>query len=95
MIEVVQTSFPSLGRQLRNAALAAGRVVAAAASGERVMAPNAVRIARLLACDTCEHLAGGRCKLCGCCVGGTVLDKAMWATEGCPARPPKWERIND
>lgn len=58
------------------------------------------RIEELFAiCQECEHFrpgathVEGTCRLCGCRlrrVGG-LLNKIQMATEGCPARPPKWE----
>jgi len=93
MIQVIHTSFPSLGRQARNAAGAAGRVVAAVAMGAPVMVSDQVRAERLAQCGECPHHSGGRCALCGCCLGGSVLDKAMLATERCPDSPSKWDRV--
>jgi hypothetical protein len=70
---------PSLGRQLANAGMAAGRVVAAAAAGRPVVAPSDVIAARVAVCDECPEWVGGRCRVCGC--GGL---KRHLTTERCP-----------
>jgi hypothetical protein len=70
---------PSLGRQLANAGMAAGRVVAAVAAGRPVVAPSDVIAARVAVCDACPEWVGGRCRVCGC--GGL---KRHLSTERCP-----------
>jgi len=82
--------LPSVTRILVTAARAAGRIAVAAASGERVTVPVEVKAARLATCDACPHQVAGRCGICGCGLGGLVLDKTMWATERCPDQPPRW-----
>lgn len=88
-----QPSLPSLGRQALNLAGAVGRVALAAATGAPVLATPEQLAARAALCRACAHYrADGRCALCGCCAarGGLVLDKVKYATERCPATPPKW-----
>lgn len=49
-------------------------------------------------CVPCENFQGkrrgGRCKLCGCSLNING-QKIAWATEQCPANPPKWLAIGN
>lgn len=75
---------PHLTEQLANAAGAAVRVVAAAATGEPVLVDQAESDRRLAVCvaNPCgQYLAAERrCGACGCVVGW----KSWLATEVCP-----------
>lgn len=82
--------YPSLIVQAGNVARAAGRVVAAIAKGDQVLAPEPVREQRLAICEACEFFDANqrRCTKCGC--GGL---KVHLATERCPVG--KWEAHKD
>jgi len=60
-------------------------------------APNVTTedyVARLQACDSCEHILKPqmRCGLCGC----LLEHKAKWKTTTCPDKPTRWkEQILD
>lgn len=49
-------------------------------------------------CVPCENfqgkMRGGRCKLCGCSLNING-QKIAWATEQCPANPPKWLAVKN
>lgn len=47
---------------------------------------------RIAACNSCEQLENGHCKLCGCNCSGQVkfMNKLAHADETCPDDPPKW-----
>ena len=76
--------LPPLTTQLANAADAAARVLAAAATGEPVLATQAESDRRLAVCVACpsgQYLAASRrCGACGCVLGW----KSWLATERCP-----------
>ena len=84
--------FPPLAKQAANFVSAVGRVASAAAAGSQVLVVDDERARRAAACAACEHHSDGRCTLCGCCSGTwrLVLDKTKYATERCPATPPRW-----
>jgi len=42
---------------------------------------------RLETCNSCEHLEGLRCGLCGC----VVKEKSKWETANCP--DSRWDKI--
>jgi hypothetical protein len=93
IVRLSEPSLPSLGRQALNLAGAMGRVAAAVAVGAPVLVSEDEQAKRTACCQSCEnHRADGRCALCGCCAGrgGLVLDKVKYATERCPATPPRW-----
>lgn len=61
---------------------------------------NREQVAEIFAmCQACEFFRAGtiegegQCRLCGCCLrsAGGLLNKIRMATEGCPAKPPKWK----
>lgn len=79
-------TMPSLLHQARNVAGAMGRVVAAAARGEKIQVGEEEQTRRLAICQACEFLVGDRCSKCGC-IGRW---KGRLATEHCPLNPPKW-----
>ena len=85
---------PGLGRVMANAAGAAVRIGMAVAMGEPVLVPELVRADRLAQCQACPHMLDERCNLCGCRLGRPVLDKTRYATEQCPAIPPRWLRCS-
>jgi hypothetical protein len=78
-------SYPGIGQQLASVARAAGRVVAAIAAGEPVLAPAEVVAARVAVCDLCPEWdrARDRCLKCGC----HSLKRSL-LTERCPLA--KW-----
>jgi hypothetical protein len=93
IVRLSEPSLPSLGRQALNAAGALGRVALAVATGDSVLVSDEERARRSALCQSCEqYRSDGRCALCGCCAGRgrLVLDKVKYATERCPARPPRW-----
>lgn len=71
-----------------NAAAAAGRVVAAFISGEKIAASPTTKMERLAICQQCPHLKqsklGKQCLICGCWLEA----KAFLETENCPMK--KW-----
>lgn len=75
---------PSL---LRKAANFAGALAGHAAAGFP-QAPPEVLTERLATCQTCEHLDGRACRVCGCFVG----EKAKWAEQECPVG--KWPKVD-
>lgn len=84
---IAQTpAYPSLAAQARNAASAAGQVVAAALTGQAVIVDRAERERRLAICAACPEFdpARSRCRRCGC----FAQLKARVATGGCPLA--KW-----
>lgn len=83
--------FPCMAKNLFRAG---ARVVSAAAGGHKVRVSKEVAEFRYAICQTCKYFdkERTRCKLCGCRMSG-VLGKVQWATETCPANPPKWEAI--
>ena len=83
-------AYPSLFRQAANLAGAAGRVVAAAAKGEPVLASPEVRAERTAICAACEFhdAAKNRCTKCGC-----TGAKLHLAPMQCPLTPPRWKAV--
>lgn len=79
----------NLPTKLANAAGALGRVIKAAATGERILSPEDEVERRLGICRTCEHFTGTTCRLCGCIVNF----KTKLETEHCPIG--KWGVIKD
>lgn len=67
-------------RMTTNATKAAGRVIAAAVSGRRVLVAPEVRERRLDVCRACDENPRGRCMKCLC----IVSRKTRLATESCP-----------
>ena len=69
---------------------AAARWVAA---GMPTRTPEATNKLHENKCKPCEHFQNDACKLCGCPVSraGNWRNKLAWATEGCPATPPRFE----
>jgi len=88
-----EPSLPPLGRQALNLAGAALRLAARAATGAPVLAPADVLATRQAHCRACEQFrqSDARCALCGCCTGRPLFDKLLYASEACPAAPPKWQ----
>ena len=84
-------SYPCMARNLFRAGV---RIVSAAATGERVRVSEEIAQKRLSICKACKYFDNNRvrCKLCGCRMGG-VVGKVQWATEQCPASPPKWKAV--
>lgn len=82
---------PTMKCMARNAFNAATRIITASVTGERVRVSPEVAESRLAVCRGCNYFDSDRvrCKLCGCRMSG-VLGKVQWATEACPANPPKW-----
>ena len=74
------TCGPGILRTAANAVAAAGRVVGAAVSGQRVGVSMDERSHRMAVCHACPRFSGNRCLECGCFVEA----KAMLATEDCP-----------
>lgn len=87
---VAPTSYPSVATMAGNVLAAAGRAVAALATGGPVWVPNDVYEARRATCAACPEWVAKdrRCRLCGC---QTDL-KLRGAQESCPADPPRWGR---
>jgi hypothetical protein len=79
-------SFPSLMVQAGNALGALGRAAGAVLTGQAVLVPPEELSKREGECETCEHMLGDRCKLCGC----WYRTKIRLAGESCPMVPPKW-----
>lgn len=88
-------SKPSIARKVSSFTAAQARWLAAGSpvrSGQRIAEIFAV-------CQECDHFRAGAaeghgtCRLCGCCLRrfGGLLNKIRMATEGCPAKPAKWE----
>ena len=77
--------------RIANAALAAGRVVKAAVTGQSVMVSDATKQARLKICDGCPEFkpnpSDRKFDYCGKCGCFTKI-KAALATEKCPLS--KW-----
>ena len=78
-----------LSDKIANAAGAAGRVVKAAVTGEKILAPEEEVKRRLEICRTCEHFTGTTCRLCGC----LLKFKTKLETEACPIG--KWGILRD
>lgn len=80
--------MPSLPGRVASATAAAGRVIVAAARGERVRVPDEVYEERVAICRTCDQWDPTRhvCKICGC----YTRIKLRLATEHCPLPEPKW-----
>jgi hypothetical protein len=76
----------TIGQQAYNVAGAIGRVAAAALTGQQVRVDDETLAARRATCETCDHLKGPKCDLCGC----YYSVKITLATERCPIG--KWER---
>lgn len=89
-IKRAAAAYPPLATQAGNVLAAAGRIVAAVAKGDPVLAPPEVVAERRRICAACElwDQAQGRCRHCGCT--GLKFDLA---TERCPLDPPKWDRV--
>lgn len=70
------------------------RIVKASATGKKVRVSKEVQNERIEICKSCEKYdqKRSRCKLCGCFLSG-VAAKTAWATERCPLKPPKWDRV--
>lgn len=47
--------------------------------------------ARLAACESCDQLMSGTCRLCGCYVETRAAKKG----QRCPMVPPRWEKITE
>ena len=78
--------LPGILAQAGNALAAAGRVVAAVATGQAVAVDQAEQERRLAICRSCQWHDNGRCELCGC----VASLKARLSTEHCPLPAPKW-----
>lgn len=89
-----EPGLPHFPQVVANAALAAGRVVVAAARGQPILVPPEVAAARWAKCEPCpkRRKSDGRCSLCGCFTGALLVDKIKLATEACPKTPPEWGR---
>lgn len=92
MATVIRLGGPRMGRMALNLAGAMMRTGGAALAGQPVRAPEEVQTERLAVCAACSDFIPdeNRCGLCGCKTKGWVLNKIKWATERCPASPPKW-----
>jgi Family of unknown function (DUF6171) len=73
-----------LGQQVYNVAGAIGRVARAALTGQQVRVDDETLAARRATCETCDHLKGSKCDLCGC----YYQVKITLNTEKCPIN--KW-----
>ena len=58
---------------------------------ESIRAGDADYRARLAACEGCEQLMSGTCRLCGCYVETRAAKKG----QRCPMVPPRWEKITE
>jgi hypothetical protein len=85
-----QGDYPSTATMVGNALSAAGRVIAAAVTGEAVQVPTEEFERRYALCRSNEcgqyDSAQDRCIKCGC----VANLKTRLATEHCPLDPPKW-----
>lgn len=79
---------------MRNALKATVRIGWGAARGQKVRVSEQVQSERLEICRRCKWLDADkmRCNLCGCRMKG-IMGKTAWATESCPASPPKWHKV--
>jgi hypothetical protein len=84
--------YPSAIKQVGNALGAAGRAIAAVATGQPVFVPDSVYSEREATCRTCEKYdaAQRRCSLCGC----KTQVKLRAAQEECPLPVPLWSKYN-
>lgn len=90
-------AMPGLGRQAMNASGAALAVACAAAKrlargrNPGVFAPAEVAAKRLAICQACGWHRAGKCRHCGCRLGGAnVFGKVRLAAMKCPLKVPKW-----
>lgn len=72
--------FPKPCTIISNAAGAAGRVIKAKASGQKVTVSDNERDRRMAICYICEFFTGTSCEKCGC----VARWKTKLATEKCP-----------
>lgn len=72
--------LPSKPRIVLNAVNAAGRALAAAASGGALLVDDQERVRRMDICQQCDQWRGGTCAECGC----KCRLKTRLATESCP-----------
>lgn len=87
-------SPPSILRQVASFVSAESRWIAA---GRPIR--SEARVVEIFAiCQACQHFRAGAselegsCAVCGCRLrsAGGLFNKIQMATEGCPAKPPKW-----
>lgn len=94
LAEPPQHHRPSLLRRARTFTTAHGRWLAAG----RPIRTSEQMDKIFSICETCESFRPGAtkhegtCRLCGCRLSrfSSLFNKAQMATEGCPAKPPKW-----
>lgn len=67
-------------------ALNFAKALAAHAAGGQRLADDATFEARVEECVMCPNRAGDVCGLCGC----PIENKASWAEQSCPDKPPRW-----
>jgi hypothetical protein len=81
-------AYPSLARQLTSAASAAGRTIAAVATGRPSTVDDVETRRRLALCHVCPKYVASddRCAVCGC----RAAWKARLANEHCPLPEPLW-----
>ena len=79
-------TYPPIATQIGNAVGAAGRAIAAVASGEKVVVSTEEQERRLAVCHGCDRFDAkqDRCSACGC----FSRWKSILATEVCPLS--KW-----
>jgi hypothetical protein len=84
--------YPPMAQQVQNALGAAGRAIAAVATGHPVLVPDSVYEEREAICRTCDKYdaAQRRCSLCGC----KTQVKLRAAQEECPLSVPLWSKYN-
>jgi Family of unknown function (DUF6171) len=74
----------TISQQAANAAGALGRAFTAVVHGQKVLVDEKTLAARRATCETCDHLKGPKCELCGC----FYQVKITLNTEKCPIN--KW-----
>lgn len=76
-----RNKMPPKSKQISNFVLSVANAIASAITTGKVVAPKEVIAKRIGICQSCRHLSGNRCSLCGCFVSG----KSGLISEKCPA----------
>lgn len=72
--------MPPKSKQITNFVLSVANAIANAVKSGKIVAPEATISKRISVCNSCRHLDGNRCTVCGC----FVTIKTGIASEKCP-----------